>query len=324
MLREAVINDRQKKVSKKQDIVLVHISAFMVALVFAFRGIHVGADTERYYKLFDNIRFGITEANIFDDGGFVLLTRILINFYLSNNLIIALYAFCFVFLMSVFAIRVNRDTLLVWIICVVSFVFVDLGINLIKAGLATSIALNAMLLKKYKRIGFIIAASFHISALIFIIADIVVNKVKQGYLIIALFLAIAFLYFGIFEGFLALLSRRIASDELNLLRYAVVNNFEYETGFRLDFILFSLLPLVYIFLFGRGSLDIRVVKVYMVLTIIFVCVMDFPFSNRIAYFSWILHGLLLTQGKLSRGLSVLYPAIFIPIGYVIYMKYLWV
>lgn len=323
--QNTIQGDRKKFLSKRLSIGLIIASGFVLALIFGFRGLETGADTERYYRLLDNIRIGLVQPKIYDDGAFTFLVKLLTLCKLTNVQIIVFFAFLYVFLIALFAIRSEYDILLVWLLFVVSFVFIDLGMNLVKAGIATAIALNGFQIRRRFRrnVVFVLASAFHISALLYILVDLLADRVKASQAYLGFFCATILLYFGMFKQFIPIIGDNIVQGDSSILRYALAENFNYRTGFRLDFIIFSFLPVVYIFLFKKAVVNQRLLVVYLLLNIVFISLMDFPFSNRIGYFAWIMHAILLFQGRFTRGLLLIFPVLYILVSWIIYVQYLW-
>jgi hypothetical protein len=190
-----------------------------------------------------------------------------------------------------------------FLILVCSFSFWSYGTNGLRNGLALSFVLLAFSYDKNKKVAFLIAflaVSFHKSSLLPLFAyclTFIYNKPK-GYLI-AWFLCIplSLILGGSFEIFFASLG--FGDDRLSYLTDGNVNDDEFSsTGFRWDFLLYSSTAVCagWYFIIKKKFQDIfynRLLNTYLIANSFWILIIRANFSNRFAYLSWFMMGLII-------------------------------
>lgn len=185
---------------------------------------------------------------------------------------------------------------LVWLGAFSTFSY---GVNGLRAGLAASFFLFAISRrdKLYILIPAMAASYFiHHSMLVLIVAYVVVLLFKQIRWFFALWLisfilaALNITYFQtLFAGF---------TDEHGA-RYLLANSIDsFVTGFRIDFILYSAVPIIlgYFQFFGKKATSdtyLFLLRLYLLTNSVWLLCVHASFTNRIAYLSWFMYPIVL-------------------------------
>lgn len=239
-------------------------------------------DKQNY--LFDNL-FDWLGANYYDITVFFVIIS-LIYFIVSYKAISRL---------------IPTNPIYAFVVFLGAFSTFSYATNGIKAGAAAALFLCAIAYRDRKWIAaFLLFASigFHHSMIMPVIAYIAAffyknTKVYLGFWIICLIIAAAHITFfqELFAG--------VSNDE-TAQHYLTNTNEEWggKTGFRWDFVLYSLLPICVgyytVFMMKVKSLQYNfILNTYLLTNAIWLLCMYVPFNNRIAYLSWCLYPILL-------------------------------
>lgn len=269
------------------------------------------ADMSTYAQSFDMVSSGQFEVWS-SDPGFALLTRICANTMSVDGYFLV----CAVFYIApvLIATRLMQSE---WAFAALlafagGFSFYSYGVNGIRNGIATSFLLWALACHKRKLVMLMlmaIAISFHTSvilpAIAFAACCIYINLGLCSAIWISA-LATSLLY-G--ESVSLLLGSFISlGSEERLLKYTTGAGFGGDKGgFRLDFILYGILPLIVSYALADKAIRSdkfyrRLVGAYLLTNAFWLLAMYAAFSNRLAYLSWFM-----------MPLIVIYP--FIPSGH---------
>lgn len=188
-----------------------------------------------------------------------------------------------------------------FLVLVSSLSFWAYGTNGLRNGLAASIFLLVFSFKNIfiRLILLIIAVSIHSSMLIPLAAYILASTVKRVKLLLygwLLAIPLSLVAGGFFQGLFASL---IQDDRTSYLTEGNINNDSFSsTGFRWDFLIYSAVPVLigYIFAIRNQSKD-RLYEVilgtYLISNAFWILVIKANFSNRFAYLSWFMMGLVI-------------------------------
>ena len=289
-----------------------------VFCIITFRDIDpIFGDTTSYARNFeDYIKWGTKEFSdkFSKDKGFSVFTLFMAQF---KNVTLYFGAIALVYLLPVylaFKKGFNDYIFVALLLFICSFSFIGYGVNGLRQGMATSLIVAAMFSGRiWLQILFIIiATSFHGSALLpgmmFFIARFY-NKPKVFLIVYVVFL---FISLTIGEQLGSIISdwdllsntdERLqgylgASMEDSLDRNIAKENFSI-IGFRWDFMLYSLVPIVlgYIYLYKLNYKD----RLYRVLYCTYVgsnacwlLTTYVPFNNRFAYLSWFMYSIIIS------------------------------
>ncbi|MCC8424860.1 EpsG family protein [Mucilaginibacter sp. UR6-11] len=184
---------------------------------------------------------------------------------------------------------------------VTSFSFWAAGTNGMRSAIATSFVLMAFSRKGLisKILWFVLAVGFHKSMLLIVGAYIMTLYVKNivwyfyGWL---LCIPLSLIMPGFWENLFAGL---ISDDRVNYLTRgnAEGEGFAY-TGFRWDFLIYSTIPVcfAYYFIYKKKFIDpvySQLVGVYLTTNAFWILVIRANFSNRFAYLSWFMMGIII-------------------------------
>lgn len=191
---------------------------------------------------------------------------------------------------------------------IISFSFWTYGVNGIRNGIATSFFVLAISRKSliYKFLLIALAISFHKSILIPTAALLMTyfykdpKKYFYGWLIcIPVSLVSGGFWESLFAGF-------VEDDRASYLTGGNVNGDNFSsTGFRWDFLLYSASAVycAYYFIFSKNFKDDnydRLVCIYLAANAFWILVIRANFSNRFAYLSWFLMGLILVYPFVTK------------------------
>lgn len=220
--------------------------------------------------------------------------------------------------------------LLLFLSFVAGFGFFTYGINAIRAGLAFSLLiLGISFCESWWRLAvcFVVACTCHISALLPVVVFVLIRllgcrSVCIGIIVWSVCLVVSFLGEGLMTGLADSVFGNGRADYLvnaeKLQRLQEAFGTVYRTGFRWDFIIFSLLPVGcalgyrYVLRYKSSFYD-WILATYLVVNAAWLLVIRLPFTDRTAYLSWFLMPLLmfypLTDGDLSLPFKRRYAAV---------------
>ena len=294
-------------------------SKYLGIILFWFILLYMGLRPVSYYfgdmgtyaKAFDIYVKGEELASK-GDVLFYLLMEAISNFQ-SKTLFFFIIAF--IYILSIY-IAVKRlfpnKYYFAFLILIASFEFWSYGTNGIRNGLATSIVLLALTFMNNKTIMYIlffIAFNIHSSVLIPIVAYFTTSIYKSSTIYFKIWFLSIFLSLFIgnsIENFI--ISLGILREDLvtayfrNKDLYA--SSFAYN-GFRWDFLAYSSTAVIssYYFIFIKKIDDIyynQLVNIYLLSNTVWILVIEASFSNRFAYLSWFMMGLIIIYPLLKH------------------------
>ena len=189
-----------------------------------------------------------------------------------------------------------RDTMYAVLIYLAAFSTFSYATNGIKAGAAASLFLVALAYRDKKWVSYLFVAlsyGFHHSMIVPIVAYVVVSLIKNPkyYLWIWVFsLVMAVLHISLFQELFAGLTDEHSTS---YLVFDSDDEESYVTGFRLDFIIYSAIPVLlgYYLIFKRKLKSETynfLYNLYVLANSVWLLCMYASFTNRIAYLSWLL------------------------------------
>lgn len=197
-----------------------------------------------------------------------------------------------------------------------SFSFWGYGVNGLRNGIATSLVIYAWMVPRKFYVQLLvmgIALSIHSSVILpvamFFITKFIANT---RYYLIGWFLCLvlSIVAHGYFENLLANFSLFEEDDRLNSYLTSTVEDtmatFS-RTGFRWDFMLYSLIPIylghLYIYKYDyKDQLYQRLYNIYIGCNAFWLLVIYVPYSNRFAYLSWFLYPIVMAYPLLKSNL----------------------
>lgn len=245
-------------------------------------------------KLFDNLFLWMASAGIDQSFWFVAIAAV----YFGGIFIACRKMF-------------PRDALYAMLVYLAAFSTFAAGVNGIKSGAAASLFLVAIAYRDKKWLSYLflfLSYGFHHSMQVLVVAYIVVSLVKKPkyYLWIwgasLLMAALHITFFQeLFAGF---------TDEHSAGYLVFDQNDEalHLTGFRLDFIIYSAIPIIlgYYLIFKRGLKSEKfnfLYNMYVLVNSVWLLCMYANYTNRIAYLSWLLLPIILVYPFLNERLS---------------------
>jgi len=193
---------------------------------------------------------------------------------------------------------------------VVSLSFLGYGINGIRNGLATSFFIYALAVMETNKIKSVLAYTFHQSLLLpFIVYFLTLKFTKTKLLIrVWLFLVVASYFFGTsFNEIINNLSDFIdfGGDRGTNLFADELDGRQMNRKYRLDFILYSGLPILFGYFYSKKITDkfyTQIFNIYIINNCVWLFLIYAAYSNRIAYLSWFLIPIILIYPLLKYNL----------------------
>lgn len=292
---------------------LLALLVFCVS-VFGYRGVELGADTHNYLRHFE--RLGVSTY----DDVVTYYSDSDLGFYLGSKLIVdqlgvrGVFVFYSVLLaLSVAWLAVQwspRRTALLVVMYITSPAFFALGANVLRHGVAVSLLAigTTLILKGKTRYAIPVLACAvvtHLSAVVYIAALLGAKLLGMKRTIALLTFACGFSVLGLgvhhVDSALGLgIIERIFGGRFN--QFLEAGSSTYQVGFRLDFVLFTMFPIVVLHkvhmggLGQLGKLDQRkaiIVKTYMLCSAAFFMAFAYPYSDRLGLYAWILMPLIM-------------------------------
>lgn len=207
---------------------------------------------------------------------------------------------------------VKSQQMWLFIVILLSFGFISYGYNTIRAGLAYALLLLGFSFRG-KHIAqilcFVLAIGIHMSVsipLIMFLISGIFSKTKVFFNLWFLSIPISFLAGNFFTALFSSLGFDSRAS------YLTASNNNYNIGFRIDFIIYSLLPLIvgYYYIFKRkyeSSIYIQLYNTYILSNIFWLLVIRANFSDRFAYLSWFLIPIILAFPILKQPTLVNKP-----------------
>ncbi len=328
------MGDAQRTIPTFFTSIAVLLTIFVI-YQFAFYPIVAYDDKSLYLNLFKNSSVqSIVKAKDIGFGFYTYLNRIL---YSSANLYFIITALCYVGGYWIFAIKnIDKKYIFVFLLMIFSsFGFTAYGINTIRAGFALSMLLIALAYHKNLTI-FIIFSLFavlsHKATAIPLAAFIASGYVFKHKIYLMIWFAaflLSFLNIGFISSFLQ--ENVFSFDDRSADYFTAENSVRYKTGFRLDFAIYSIIPIAisYYFIFKLKLKDIfysRIFNTYLLTNAIWLFVIRMAFTDRVAYLSWFLIPFLIIYPLLKYRLPLnqrnwLAVSLCISLAFTVYMHF---
>lgn len=231
------------------------------------------------------------------DIGFEIMTKACANLGLSIDCYFVVCAFLYVFPLYLVSYKLSPNNFIVFFMMLItSMSFYGYGVNGIRNGIATSLLLLAMV--NYRHLLYalllgVIAILFHKSVALPFLAFWCVacyTNIRFYMRLWLLAIPLSFLINKLFTDLLLGIS--FISDRAEGYLTGVADNSVFSsTGFRLDFLLYSSVPIVigYYFMLKKAFINRlyeMLLSCYMLSNAVWILLNQVPFSNRFAYLSW--------------------------------------
>lgn len=260
------------------------------------------------------LHINLEEINKSKDKGWSYYTLYVRSVTSSKDFYFYLTALIYVAGYYIFALRFISSKFIFYFLLAVfsSFGFFSYGVNTLRAGF--SLALLLIAFSVYKKLPlFIIFATFsvlcHKSMAIPLAAFVVTifyNKSQFFLYIWITALLIAAVNLGAVSGFI---QSKIGGFDDRGVGYLKAKDTAYKTGFRIDFVTYSLIPIVvgYYYIFKLKVKDviyIRLYNSYILSNSIWLLVIRMNYTDRMAYLSWFLIPFILLYPILKYKLPI--------------------
>lgn len=289
--------DLKEKASRLPNFYIIPI-LLSIMLLFGNRGREIGADTRTYIYMFQNIEM--------QDFGFEFLNSILFNFIgaitYDYEVLLIIYSILFVTVYSLalknFSAIFGASFPLVLFAGICIFTYKNMGINIMRQGVALSFFLFGLSLllnrNKWSYLFFFISIGFHTTSLILLFLVFIQKwfrniNINIFYSVYIVAIILSFLSIGI-KNIASIVDLSVL-DEKRTEGYLNTAYNVYETGFKLNFVVFNTIFLL-IFNFIRKTFDNKnyemLLRLYITTSVVFFFMFEIPFSDRWGLFSWVL------------------------------------
>ncbi|MHC8947791.1 EpsG family protein [Sphingobacterium hungaricum] len=291
---------------KESMLPIFYIGPLLLMIVYLFgnRGKDIGADSATYASIFQNADiqdFGIEFLNAF------LFTTIGSVTY-SYQILFIVYSVLFVLVYTISLKRLsdifNANFALVIFSAICIFTFKNMGVNIMRQGVSLSFFLLGLSFyigkSKWAYLFFVISIGFHTTSAILLVLVFLQRWIKNMNINILFFcygLAIVLSFFSIGIKTVASFVDLSVLDEKRAEGYLNTTYNVYETGFKLNFVVFNTIFLA-IFNFIRKTINDEnynwLLRLFITTSVVFFFMFEIPFSDRWGLFSWILIPILIS------------------------------
>lgn len=307
--------------SGKSKVTLPPISNYMnwmlmlfVIISIAFSPIEIYGDKYNYEYIFNTISLA-SDVNEAKDIGWYYYTYLSKSIFGTSDLYFLLTAFIYIYGYYIFAKKyIPYGTIFIFLLaCFSSFGFIFYGINTLRAGFSMALLLVAFTVPKNKFL-FIFFAFFavlcHKSMVLPLLAFILTryyNHPKAYLRIWFVALAISFVNIGFISAFMQ--SNLGSFDERSIGYFNADDNLVYKSGFRIDFIIYSAIPILlgFYYIVKLKINDVfynRLFNTYLLVNAFWLLAIRMAFTDRVAYLSWFLIPFILLYPLLKYKLTV--------------------
>lgn len=284
-----------------------------VIFAMAFSPIMIYGDKDNYLNTFETIN--LSNVNEAKDIGWSYYTYFAKTIFRDSNLYFLITAFIYTIGYYIFARKyIPYDTIFVFLLaCFSSFGFLSYGINTIRAGFSMALLLIAFSVPKNKLL-FVLLAVFavlsHKSMALPLGAFILTkyyNHPKVYLRIWLVTLVISFINLGFLAAFIQ--SNLGSFDERSAGYFGADDNLVYNSGFRIDFIIYSAIPIIlgFYYIVKLKINDVfynRLFNTYIFVNAFWLLVIRMDFTDRMAYLSWFLMPFILLYPLLKYKLNI--------------------
>ena len=284
----------------------IFLIVLILSIILGFRpgDINFG-DTQLYQLNYEHLRFTNNDEPIFNSIGIFCS-----SLGLSTGVYLSIIAFLYISLPLLFLSKHSSCQWFSLLMILASFSFLGYGVNGIRNGLALSIITYSFVFvdkgKKTQWIGllvcYLLALGIHKSSMLpiscMVVSLLFINEVKIAILIWILCIPIS--YIG--GSHVSSLFLGLGFDE-RLDQY--LSGGFFATGFRWDFILYSLIPILFAYyVIYRKKITVDrlytiLINTYILSNALWIIVIKASFSNRFAYLSWFLYPIVLAYPLLK-------------------------
>lgn len=289
--------DDKNKNKQYFNIVLISFFSILFIILFGTRESNIGTDTLSYLKNYKKIVENSLDLESSSDTVFYLLSKFNHFFLYEQETILLLMSFVYVTYISLFCIHYSKkDSYFLFFIFSSLFFFYNLGINILRQGLAVSFFLFSLTyLKKrsLRNLYFVLAILSHVSSITLILIFSISNylKLKLALIILAISIVLSYLKFdfNFILNYIPIFKR--------FMKYTNEDGYlasMYDVGFKPKFVLFNLFFLIVGLLIDKYIIKNedkfynKILITFCLISSVFFLCFNIPFSDRIGIYSWCL------------------------------------
>lgn len=317
--------------------VISFILAIIASLLLGLAPVDAGTDRLNYYDMFSNADMYLHDG--FRDILFIKYAKYCYD--LTGNVTSCFLISALIYVSAyIYFYRQSCPNRYFYLFLIASLAlgFSGYHYNTLRAGLAIAFALIAIA-KDQNKISFIVfsilAAGMHISAIL-IIASYYATSIFQNtkYLYYLWAVMLIALLGGVFDSLEYFTSQISLGDTTRFDGYLSGESEKYEAGLRLDFIAYSLIPIIIGWLYinrlkYKNLYYIHIYNTYILSNAIWLIFNKIPFTDRVAYLSWIFIPFILifpicddSNNSIKRKKAILFGCSIIVVGITFYLRYI--
>lgn len=286
------------------NILIGLILSLIITILFSFPPVDLSAwwsDRTIYAWWFLSATEYVLDAKDFMFGVITSTIRTITDNYTIYFFIIA-SMYTYFYLWSCKNFTNNKGTLTMFLMIISSLFFVPYGFNTIRAGLAMSMLILALSFYNKQRIIFIILAlcaiNIHQSVTLTLVSFLVALLIKKPKMCFTIWLISIILSFSMGSYFESLFVDLFEDNRANKYLLADAENTIYKIGFRWDFVIYSLIPILtgYYYIYKRKYNDSFyniLYCTYLLANTFWILVIRANFTDRFAFLSWALMPIIL-------------------------------
>lgn len=291
---------------------IAFVFAIFAALMLGLYDIGYGysADRERYaYSFLRYVNYNISWEEVLAENEWMFQSyQKVTNFLVDPQYWLIFTAFIYVFNNYIVAKRLAPKSVFLLLLAIVGgFCFRAYGVNTIRAGLALSFVLLGITYYKdiwKSLILFFIAYNIHHSTAIPITAFLVAryyNRPNFFYYFWFVCVILSVVAGGFFTNVFSIWGNEFDSRT----SYLTTKESHYNVGFRIDFILYSCLPIIIGYIYQnrlryKNEFYSLIHSTYVITNAFWVLVIRANFSDRFAYLSWFMYALIMMYPLLEN------------------------
>ena len=270
---------------------------FFGALFFANEPIEMYSDKWNYQNIFNSIIDNNTTKLMNTESGFYIYNKIIAFFtntpfvYFFITALIYLSGYLY-FIHKTFAPAYRS---LVFVLMIAALGFYGYGTNTIRQGLALSVFMFFFMEKKISLkliLGSLIAILLHKSLLFVVVVNFFVIKYNRKDSFIPIWILFLVLSIILGDTFVSFFGDFLIDSDARMNSYLNDEFESYESGFKINFLVYSILPILFGWYIKRKGFEDsffdKIFSLYVLLNAFWLLVIRVPFTDRFAYLSWFL------------------------------------
>ncbi|MFD2698507.1 EpsG family protein [Mesonia sediminis] len=283
-----------------------------VVFSIAFSPIEVYGDKYNYLAQFKNFSYASYSSQ--KDLGWAFYNHVSQIIYDSSALFFLITAFIYIVGYYVFIKKTvpPRHRFFLFLACVSSFGFLTYGINTIRAGFSLSLLLIAISYHKKKFLFILLsicAVLSHKSIALPLFAYVLTGYYNRPNFYLKLWLFALLISLINIGGVSEIIQTILGDFDERGNLYLSDKNLQYKTGFRVDFVAYSIIPIIAgnYFINKQGikeNLYTRLFNLYLFVNAFWLLNIRMNFSDRMAYLSWFLIPFILLLPLLKYNLEI--------------------